>query len=218
MKNSHYFKYAFGEILLVVAGILIALGINNWNEQRKINREEELLLEKVKTENDYNLEILLEDTSYFYTAEGTTIKLAENLKLPESIKRDSIIGYSLNDVLRVVNMEFSTEYLTRYINNSQNINGELVYDFIELNDLFKSVKISSDLVADYKFENIMTTMEKSIDFMDGNILDISVMESTEFINRLAILSAIEQARSIATKDCVEKSLKIDSLLNIRLNQ
>jgi len=30
-----YFKYAIGEILLVVIGILIALSINNWNEERK---------------------------------------------------------------------------------------------------------------------------------------------------------------------------------------
>ena len=34
-KTSKYFKYAIGEILLVVIGILIALQINTWNEQRK---------------------------------------------------------------------------------------------------------------------------------------------------------------------------------------
>ena len=34
-KTSKYFKYAIGEILLVVIGILIALQINNWNEKRK---------------------------------------------------------------------------------------------------------------------------------------------------------------------------------------
>ena len=34
-KTSKYFKYAFGEIILVVIGILIALQINNWNENRK---------------------------------------------------------------------------------------------------------------------------------------------------------------------------------------
>ena len=34
-KTGKYFKYAVGEIILVVIGILIALQINNWNENRK---------------------------------------------------------------------------------------------------------------------------------------------------------------------------------------
>ena len=34
-QTGKYFKYAIGEIVLVVIGILIALGINNWNEHRK---------------------------------------------------------------------------------------------------------------------------------------------------------------------------------------
>ena len=34
-KIGKYFKYAIGEIVLVVIGILIALQINNWNEERK---------------------------------------------------------------------------------------------------------------------------------------------------------------------------------------
>ena len=34
-KTTKYFKYAIGEIVLVVIGILIALQINNWNESRK---------------------------------------------------------------------------------------------------------------------------------------------------------------------------------------
>ena len=36
-KTSKYLKYAIGEIVLVVIGILIALQINNWNENRKAN-------------------------------------------------------------------------------------------------------------------------------------------------------------------------------------
>ena len=40
-KTSKYIKYAIGEVVLVVFGILIALSINNWN-QEKINRTEEL--------------------------------------------------------------------------------------------------------------------------------------------------------------------------------
>ncbi|WP_052188181.1 DUF6090 family protein [Cellulophaga sp. Hel_I_12] len=39
-KTTKYFKYAIGEIILVVIGILIALQINNWNENRKANQLE----------------------------------------------------------------------------------------------------------------------------------------------------------------------------------
>ena len=38
-KMGKYFKYAIGEIILVVIGILIALQINNWNENRKIQKQ-----------------------------------------------------------------------------------------------------------------------------------------------------------------------------------
>ena len=33
-KTAKYFKYAIGEILLVMIGILLALQVNNWNEGR----------------------------------------------------------------------------------------------------------------------------------------------------------------------------------------
>jgi hypothetical protein len=36
-KPMKYARYAVGEIVLVVVGILIALSINNWNEERKTN-------------------------------------------------------------------------------------------------------------------------------------------------------------------------------------
>jgi hypothetical protein len=39
-KTSKYLKYAIGEIVLVVIGILIALQINNWNEDRKARVKE----------------------------------------------------------------------------------------------------------------------------------------------------------------------------------
>ena len=34
-KLGKYVSYAIGEVILVVIGILIAVNINNWNEQRK---------------------------------------------------------------------------------------------------------------------------------------------------------------------------------------
>jgi hypothetical protein len=45
-KTGKYLKYAIGEIVLVVIGILIALSINNWNEGRKsIQKGHEVLVD-----------------------------------------------------------------------------------------------------------------------------------------------------------------------------
>ena len=41
-KTSKYLKYAVGEILLVVIGILIALKVNDWNETQKQLRQESI--------------------------------------------------------------------------------------------------------------------------------------------------------------------------------
>jgi hypothetical protein len=47
-KTSKYFKYAIGEIILVVIGILIALQLNNWNENYKNEKEARFQLSKLK--------------------------------------------------------------------------------------------------------------------------------------------------------------------------
>ena len=55
-KTGRYFKYAIGEIILVVIGILIALQINNWNTNRNtyINQEKYLVLLKKEAINNLN--------------------------------------------------------------------------------------------------------------------------------------------------------------------
>ena len=56
-KTGKYFKYAIGEIVLVVIGILIALQINNWNETRKENNLKQnyyhQILEDLKVDKSY---------------------------------------------------------------------------------------------------------------------------------------------------------------------
>ena len=49
-KTGKYLKYAIGEILLVMIGILLALQVNNWNENRKQQSADLRFLETLRTE------------------------------------------------------------------------------------------------------------------------------------------------------------------------
>ena len=53
-KTAKYLKYALGKIILVVIGILIALQVNNWNENRKNDKIEENYLISLKDEFEFN--------------------------------------------------------------------------------------------------------------------------------------------------------------------
>ena len=55
-KTGKYLKYAIGEIILVVIGILIALQINNWNEE---NKKKALMITNIKSiAEDIQVDIL----------------------------------------------------------------------------------------------------------------------------------------------------------------
>jgi Family of unknown function (DUF6090) len=54
-KFSKYLIYAIGEIILVVIGILIALQINDWNENRINRSKEQQILLQLKNEYKENL-------------------------------------------------------------------------------------------------------------------------------------------------------------------
>ena len=51
-NTGKYLKYAIGEILLVMVGILLALQVSNWNAKRQKNTLERTTLEQLK--NDIN--------------------------------------------------------------------------------------------------------------------------------------------------------------------
>ncbi len=57
-KTTNYLKYAIGEIVLVVIGILIALQINNWNEERILKIEEKSIVKNLHNEFLQNKKII----------------------------------------------------------------------------------------------------------------------------------------------------------------
>ena len=59
-RASKYLLYAMGEILLVVIGILIALQVDDWREERKLDEERIAILTNLNTD-------LINDSRNYYT-------------------------------------------------------------------------------------------------------------------------------------------------------
>jgi len=57
-QMGKYLKYAVGEIILVMVGILLALQVNNWNETMKERQQENTILQSLKTEFETNKKAL----------------------------------------------------------------------------------------------------------------------------------------------------------------
>ena len=93
-KFSKYLFYAIGEIILVVVGILIALSLNNWNEDRKLQNEELSLLQEVKSNLEVTLNNFRNDT-LFNTKNIIQLRKIEhyiNQDLPYNTELDNAFG------------------------------------------------------------------------------------------------------------------------------
>ena len=90
-KTSKYLKYAIGEIVLVMIGILLALQINNWNETRKDRVFEVKMLLEIKKalEQDYKF-----FSEHLIGRRNKTVQNAVNY-FKTSILNDSILKDSM---------------------------------------------------------------------------------------------------------------------------
>ena len=105
VRAGRYLKYAIGEIILVVIGILIALSINNWNEVRKLKIQEVALL-------NYTLENIESDSTIVSNVLGsldTIIKMHEQLVavVNNEIKFEDVKNLSL------IRMSFPNKVVTK---------------------------------------------------------------------------------------------------------
>ncbi len=91
-KFSKYLLYAVGEILLVVIGILIALQVDGWNEERKLREEEKILLSQLKDDFSVNLEQLDNKIAIRKILIHSAKELLTNFDDPKSANKDSVIS------------------------------------------------------------------------------------------------------------------------------
>ena len=82
---KRYLLYAFGEILLVVIGILIALQINNWNETRKEKELETKILIQLQKDILDNIESLEYTLNEHIRSKNATISLLMIYADPEKV-------------------------------------------------------------------------------------------------------------------------------------
>ena len=78
-KPIQYMRYAIGEIALVVIGILIALQVNNWNENRKTKKTEFEIYNEIKDDLAFSLNDLERGVADHYEWLDQTIKLRDHL-------------------------------------------------------------------------------------------------------------------------------------------
>ncbi len=96
-KPIKYFRYAIGEIVLVVIGILIALSINNWNENSKIRQRERILLNEIHQEFLNNKEQLKSVVSYHNKALNACEKIIAEFPINlNTVNIDSLSKHLFN--------------------------------------------------------------------------------------------------------------------------
>ena len=176
-KTSKYFKYAVGEIILVVIGILIALQINNWNENQKKTQIKQSYIENLR--ND-----IIKDK------EQLKIRLERNYAQLKRI--DSIVAFMnkpssdvaiIFNYIKVHNISAGLRVTNNYNDNTFNIlissgnidlfTNDFTNDLMELNRLQESELIVSNGNGQYYFETLNNYRSKfyNSDSMNNQVLN-----------------------------------------------
>lgn len=148
-KTAKYLKYAIGEIILVVIGILIALQINTWNQNKKDKKLEQQyycrLLEDVKQDRrnyDNQLSLLWEKIS----ANNVLIQRLQN----RNSSLDSIAPLILESIKYTIQDMTATTDAFEDIKSSGNLN------------IIKDLEVKSTLTSYY------STMLSTNSVMESN--------------------------------------------------
>ena len=177
---SKYLIYAIGEIALVVIGIMIALQINNWNEERKAFNFENQLLTELRTSIRHDreqIDLFLERNQFFINSCQIILDhLEQNLPYHDSLPFwQTNYWWQLN--IRLAAFESAKEYGLHFIeDDSLRSLLTLIYQndvkFIDdldnrmslyqhtvvepyLMDLFTSIGTGSEMVP-HDFESLRT--------------------------------------------------------------
>ena len=153
-KTGKYLKYAIGEIVLVVIGILIALSINNWNENRKLKAEENELLTNLSLSFERKLnELEFKNIGRTKDINGIN-KLLETIATKnKTISDDEMFvlmqglftWYAVNEEFSIIDMLYSSGKINMISNDS--LKNKLISwpDYME--EMLEEQRVLQDLVV-----------------------------------------------------------------------
>jgi len=112
-KTGKYFKYAIGEIVLVVIGIMIALSINNWNENRKLDEIKQIYYHQLEKDLESEIQNL----------NSRIIELNESIDTYNTYKEyTKNSNLKLVEIIQAINkVEINWKYLYFYSNTIETL-------------------------------------------------------------------------------------------------
>ena len=200
-KTSKYFKYAIGEIVLVVIGILIALSINNWNEYRKERLKEKKILVELESNLEANSIIL---QNYINSQEGIIRQIDITIEHLESKKpfNDTIGKYVLSiqwiESIQFLSSAYESLKTTGVdLISNDSIRADVTYlfgnEFPSRTDWLKS---SGHVQASYTHPLIMKFFKQAGEFPRNYkiVTDYEgLLKNQEFINVISTRKALKEA-------------------------
>ena len=225
-KPLKYMRYAIGEIILVVIGILIALAINNWNENRKLRNQEIIYLDNLRDDITTQIQMLDVYIDFEDIIIDQCNDIIKHYELNEGfINMDSIFP-KLHDLSTRWTFSNANTTLMQMLNSNQiNIiqNRELKEELIAFNqqiDLFsKNTNINNTNLIDnlttptfieigsYASYGVSDRMEKKFnDFYpivinkinDNELKNISTHIINESKNRLELINKVVYRNTLST--------------------
>ena len=128
-----YMVYAIGEIILVIIGILIALGINNWNQEKQLKIANQELQKKVLVQLDKDIEFLKEFQDDIESLNQTYLKVLGRNYDKEKVSE----GGMVTTVLFSVNTLALDKHLNNLIDNASLDDSKASQKLIDLNSMYK---------------------------------------------------------------------------------
>jgi hypothetical protein len=170
-KTTKYLKYAIGEIILVVIGILIALQINNWNEKRHQKDKEIEILKAFKSQLNNDLKEFDQSLEFYRGAkESMNIilnYLYEDLPYQDSLKHDFFEATRIYGTSDLSNSVFETLKSTGIdLISNQELRNKIVTLYDDADSQIENFeKKYSDILFNAS-QNVLNT--RFIDFWQGD--------------------------------------------------